>query len=182
MRGSAKKPPKGIREKQERASHTTGHPLPLCSQLCSPSSVSFQLQLISSLASCPADVPLPKTPFLPPHPSGQHILLSPFLQLILSALLQLCPNPGFRGLLLCFPAPLPGPSSSCSSGEQLGGLRWALTAVSQVVGSGSCKESRASCQGGPGTPGHAQLPIPSPPDPPGAPSEPPNSSERADVP
>lgn len=110
-----------------------GHSLPLCSQLRSHSSVSFQLRLVSSLAPSRDDLALPKSPFLwqPSNLTLQSNTPSSLIsRLILCALLQLCPNPAFQGLPLCFPPPLAGPSPSSSlgsvprgSGEQLGGLR-----------------------------------------------------------
>lgn len=161
MRGSAKNPPRGIREQtgMNLPAQDSPHRATLCPCALPPSSSS----------SFPAWLS-PKNPFpvaaLPPHCSEQHILLSPLPRLILSALFQLCPNPGFQGLIPCFPPPLPGPSASSSSQSSGKGSGGALTAVGQVMCSGSCKESRAGCQGGPSAPGHAELPILSPTDPP----------------
>lgn len=67
--GICKEATKGHQERSRNEPHPPGqpplgHPRPLCSQLQSPSSVSFQLRLISSLASSRADIPLPKILFL----------------------------------------------------------------------------------------------------------------------
>lgn len=84
-----------------------------------------------------------------------------------SALVQLCPGPAFHRLLLLSPSSFPGPSISSSSGSgphshggpaAEGSQAHTLTAVSQVVRPGSCKESRAGRQAGPSALRHAELP------------------------
>lgn len=107
MRGSAKKPPRCIRENAgvrptpwESARWAT---LPLCSHITTQlhfHPVSFQLQLTSNLASSRADIPLPKIPF-PRHPPA-----SPF------STTQSPPSVSLTRPLLALPPALPWFSST----------------------------------------------------------------------
>lgn len=188
MRGSAKKPPRGIREEAGMSLTPRDSPHWATLDLCAPSS-SHPALSPSSSGSFPAWLP-PVLIFLSPKSlSCGSPLTSPFRAthspLSVSPTHPLCP-----GSALSYPRLSRAPSSLPSSPPwsqhlpQLGlwtpglggaageGSGPALTTVGQVVGSGSCKESRAGCQGGPSTPCHAELPIPSPTDPPGGSQEP----------
>lgn len=179
MRGSAKKPPRCIRENARlspaprRAS--TAPPYPCSSTLLLSSTFTQLCLLPAPVHFQPGYIPLLKIPlpWQPSHLTLWHSTISSLSFFDLSSpstatscpLVQLYPGLVFEGHLLS-PSFLHSPSTSPSSGPELHspggaaveGCRLTLTAVSQVVCPGSCKESRAGCQGGTSAPGNAELP------------------------
>lgn len=168
MRGSARKPPRGIREKagmsftrQDRASASV---LPALSPSSSSSFPAWLPPVLIFLS--PKSLSWGSPPTSPFRATHSPLSVSPPHPLCPASL---CPNPGFQGLLLCFPSPLPGPSTSSSSASEpwssWGGLRSGTHRCQPGSGFGELQGEQSS-QGGPSTPCRAQLPIPCPTDPP----------------